>query len=56
MTDDNTNYFASQVLAGRIERLCVIEQPSELRIAHPNAIQWEAVEEIPGQLLGCGCT
>lgn len=31
------------------ERLCVIEQPSELRIAHPNAIQWEAVEEIPGQ-------
>lgn len=31
------------------ERLCVIEQPSELRIAHPNAIQWEAVEAIPGQ-------
>ena len=31
------------------ERLCVIEQPSELRIAHPNAIQWEAIEAIPGQ-------
>ena len=31
------------------ERLCVIEQPAELRIAHPNAVQWEAVEEIPGQ-------
>lgn len=31
------------------ERLCVIEQPAELRIAHPNAIQWEAVEAIPGQ-------
>ena len=31
------------------ERLCLIEQPSELRLAHPNAIQWEAVEEIPGQ-------
>ena len=31
------------------ERLCVIEQPTELRISHPNAIQWEAVEEIPGQ-------
>ena len=32
------------------ERLCVIEQPTELRIAHPNAIQWEAVEAIPGQV------
>lgn len=31
------------------ERLCVIEQPAELRISHPNAVQWEAVEEIPGQ-------
>ena len=31
------------------ERLCVIEQPAELQIAHPNAVQWEAVEEIPGQ-------
>ena len=31
------------------ERLVVIEQPSELRIAHPNAVQWEAVEEIQGQ-------
>jgi pilus assembly protein CpaF len=31
------------------ERLCVIEQPAELRIAHPNAVQWEAVEAIPGQ-------
>ena len=31
------------------ERLCVIEQPSELRLAHPNALQWEAVDEIPGQ-------
>lgn len=32
------------------ERLCVIEQPSELRIAHPNAVQWEAVDAIPGQV------
>jgi len=32
------------------ERLCVIEQPSELRIAHPNALQWEAVDAIPGQV------
>jgi pilus assembly protein CpaF len=32
------------------ERLCVIEQPSELRISHPNAIQWEAVDPIPGQV------
>lgn len=32
------------------ERLCVIEQPAELKIAHPNAVQWEAVEEIPGQV------
>ncbi|MGI4827173.1 MAG: CpaF family protein [Janthinobacterium lividum] len=32
------------------ERLCIIEQPTELRIAHPNAIQWEAVEAIPGQV------
>ena len=32
------------------ERLCVIEQPSELKLSHPNAVQWEAVEEIPGQV------
>ena len=32
------------------ERLCVIEQPAELKIAHPNALQWEAVEAIPGQV------
>ena len=32
------------------ERLCVIEQPSELRISHPNAVQWEAVDAIPGQV------
>ena len=32
------------------ERLLVIEQPSELRIAHPNAVQWEAVDAIPGQI------
>ena len=32
------------------ERLCVIEQPTELRIAHPNRLQWEAVEAIPGQV------
>lgn len=32
------------------ERLCVIEQPAELKITHPNAVRWEAVEEIPGQV------
>jgi pilus assembly protein CpaF len=32
------------------ERLLVIEQPAELKIAHPNAIRWEAVDEIPGQV------
>jgi pilus assembly protein CpaF len=32
------------------ERLLVIEQPAELKIAHHNAIRWEAVEEIPGQV------
>ena len=32
------------------ERLCVIEQPAELKIAQPNALQWEAVEAIPGQV------
>ena len=32
------------------ERLCVIEQPAELRILQPNAIRWEAVEAIPGQV------
>ena len=32
------------------ERLIIIEQPTELRIAHPNAAQWEAVEAIPGQV------
>ena len=34
----------------RSERLCIIEQPAELKIAHPNAVQWEAVEAIPGQV------
>lgn len=32
------------------ERLVIIEQPAELKIAHPNAVRWEAVEEIPGQV------
>jgi pilus assembly protein CpaF len=31
------------------ERLIVIEQPAELKIAHPNAVRWEAVDAIPGQ-------
>ena len=33
-----------------LERLIVIEQPAELKIAHPNAVRWEAVEAIPGQI------
>jgi pilus assembly protein CpaF len=32
------------------ERLVVIEQPAELKIAHPNAVRWEAVDAIPGQV------
>ena len=32
------------------ERLIVIEQPAELKITHPNAVRWEAVEAIPGQV------
>jgi pilus assembly protein CpaF len=32
------------------ERLIIIEQPAELKIAHPNAIRWEAVDAIPGQV------
>ena len=32
------------------ERLIVIEQPAELKIAHPNAVRWEAVAAIPGQV------
>jgi len=32
------------------ERLIVIEQPAELKIAHPNAVRWEAVDAIPGQV------
>jgi pilus assembly protein CpaF len=32
------------------ERLIVIEQPAELKIAHLNAVRWEAVEAIPGQV------
>jgi Flp pilus assembly CpaF family ATPase len=27
------------------ERLIVIEQPAELKIAHPNAVRWEAMED-----------
>ena len=32
------------------ERLLIIEQPAELKVAHQNAVRWEAVEEIPGQV------
>jgi pilus assembly protein CpaF len=32
------------------ERLVIIEQPAELKVCHPNAVRWEAVEEIPGQV------
>jgi pilus assembly protein CpaF len=32
------------------ERLIVIEQPAELKLSHPNAVRWEAVEAIPGQV------
>jgi pilus assembly protein CpaF len=32
------------------ERLIIIEQPAELKITHPNAVRWEAVEAIPGQV------
>lgn len=32
------------------ERLCVIEQPAELKILQPNVIRWEAIEAIPGQV------
>jgi pilus assembly protein CpaF len=31
------------------ERLCIIEQPAELKVIQPNALRWEAVEAIPGQ-------
>jgi len=32
------------------ERLVIIEQPAELKLSHPNAVRWEAVEAIPGQV------
>ena len=32
------------------ERLCIIEQPAELKVLQSNAIRWEAVEAIPGQV------
>jgi pilus assembly protein CpaF len=32
------------------ERLIIIEQPAELKVSHPNAVRWEAVDEIPGQV------
>jgi pilus assembly protein CpaF len=32
------------------ERLVVIEQPAELKVGHRNAVRWEAVEAIPGQV------
>jgi pilus assembly protein CpaF len=32
------------------ERLVVIEQPAELKIAHPDTVRWEAVDAIPGQV------
>jgi pilus assembly protein CpaF len=32
------------------ERLVVIEQPAELKVDHSNAVRWEAIEAIPGQV------
>ena len=32
------------------ERLLIIEQPAELQVLQPNAVRWEAVEAIPGQV------
>jgi pilus assembly protein CpaF len=32
------------------ERLVIIEQPAELKVTHINAVRWEAVEAIPGQV------
>jgi pilus assembly protein CpaF len=32
------------------ERLCIIEQPAELKVLQHNALRWEAVEAIPGQV------
>ena len=32
------------------ERLWIIEQPAELQVSQPNAVGWEAVEAIPGQV------
>jgi len=32
------------------ERLVVIEQPAELKVNHSNAVRWEAVDAIPGQV------
>jgi pilus assembly protein CpaF len=32
------------------DRLIVIEQVAELRILQPNAVRWEAVDAIPGQV------
>ena len=32
------------------ERLIVIEEPAELRLKHENAVQWEAIKAIPGQV------
>jgi pilus assembly protein CpaF len=32
------------------ERLCIIEQPAELKVIQPNALRWEAVDAIPGQV------
>ena len=32
------------------ERLVVIEQPAELNVSHPNAVRWEAVAAISGQV------
>ena len=32
------------------ERLLIIEQPAELKVLQANAVRWEAVEAIPGQV------
>ena len=32
------------------ERLVIIEQPAELKVSQPNAVRWEAVDPIPGQV------
>ena len=47
---DDADESATRPRSPQASGCCIIEQPAELKVLHPNAVRWEAVEAIPGQV------